>query len=274
MDRRPQGNVTFLFTDIEQSTRLWELYPVAMWNAFAQHELIIRQACSCHDGFVYKMVGDAFQVAFARAEQALLAAVEIQSSLIAAAWGETDQLHVRMALHSGTTQERNDDYVGPLLNRLARMLEAGYGDQILLTQETVQSLHDGLPPGMELCDLGQHYLRDLVRPVRIFQVIAPGLPSAFLPLKSLNPQQTARIGGPASPPWPASSGRPHHASQPAHASFTVLPVNGSGTGANPVPGDGSGSTNDWSSPLMWRWSNGHHWVRPSPESSVHVTSAA
>jgi class 3 adenylate cyclase len=274
MDRRPQGNVTFLFTDIEQSTRLWELYPVAMWNAFTQQEQIIRQVCSLHTGFVYKMVGDAFQVAFATAEQALLAAVEIQRSLIAAAWGETDQLHIRMALHSGTTQERNDDYVGPLLNRLARLLETGYGDQILLSQETVQSLQAGLPPGMELCDLGQHYLRDLVRPVRIFQVLAPGLPSAFSPLKSANPHQTARALGPASSAWPASSARPYHALQPAHTSFTGLPVNGSGTGANGVHGNVAGSTNDWSSPLIQRWVNGRHGVRSAPESSVHLTSAA
>jgi predicted ATPase/class 3 adenylate cyclase len=185
MTLRPQGNVTFLFTDIEGSTRLWDMYPTAMWTAFAQQEHLIRQVCARYNGFVYKMIGDAFQVAFTNAEQALLAAVETQRGLTIASWGDTGPLHVRIALHSGTTQERDDDYVGPLLNQLARMLAAGYGDQILLSEEAMHALHGYLPPGIGLRDLGLHSLRDLAQPRRIFQVLIPGLPTDFPVLKTV-----------------------------------------------------------------------------------------
>jgi class 3 adenylate cyclase len=188
--RRPHGVVTFLFTDIVGSTRLWEQFPAGMPAAFAQHERLLRQACLAHGGFVYKMVGDALQVAFASAGQAALAAVEAQRALLTAAWGETGPLAVRMALHSGQTEERSDDYVGPLLNRLARMLDAGAGGQILISQSTADLLAPALPPTIRLHDLGQHRLKHLANPEHIFQAIVPGLPAHFPALKTLTARPT------------------------------------------------------------------------------------
>jgi predicted ATPase/class 3 adenylate cyclase len=182
--------VTFLFTDIVGSTRLWEQFPADMPAAFAQHERLLRQACLAHGGFVYKMVGDALQVAFASAERAAQAAVAAQRALLQAAWGPTGPLAVRMALHSGQTEERSDDYVGPLLNRLARMLDAGAGGQILVSQATACLLESALPVEMALRDLGEHRLKHLTRPERIYQLLAPDLPGHFPPIRTLAARPT------------------------------------------------------------------------------------
>ncbi len=185
MDLRPSGLVTFLFTDIVGSTHLWEHYPTAMPAAFDLHEQVLRQACNAHSGFIYKMIGDAFQVAFVTATQAVLAAVAAQRGLRSAAWGATGPISVRMALHSGHTEERSDDYIGPLLNRLARMLATGAGGQILLSQATMVLIQRNMPNGISLQDLGIHQLKNLIHPEHIFQVVVPDLPAAFPPLKSL-----------------------------------------------------------------------------------------
>jgi class 3 adenylate cyclase/tetratricopeptide (TPR) repeat protein len=212
---RPQGIVTFLFTDIEGSTHLWEHHPVAMWEAFLQHERIIRDACTRHDGFIYKMIGDAFQVAFSTAKQALHAAVDAQRGLIRCPWGETGPLKVRMALHTGRTQERADDYVGPLLNRHARLLAAGAGGQILLSQRTAQDLEPDLGPESTLLDLGEYLLPDLVQPEHIFQVLVPDGPMTFPPLKCAHEDGgivlTDQDALPAITPLPRRSRMPFHA---------------------------------------------------------------
>ncbi|MGE5222504.1 MAG: adenylate/guanylate cyclase domain-containing protein, partial [Omnitrophica WOR_2 bacterium] len=181
---RPAGTVTFLFTDIEGSTQLWESYPDAMPAAFARHEAIIRSTMETHSGFVYKMVGDAFQVAFATAPDALAAAIDTQRALLAEPWVEVGSLKVRIALHTGVTEERGDDYVGPTLNRAARLLNAGYGGQILLNQSTFELVHDRLPPGISLQDLGKHYLKDIASPEHIYQPAGPGLAPGFPPLRT------------------------------------------------------------------------------------------
>ena len=180
----PSGTVTFLFTDIEGSTRLWETLPEPMKLAFARQEAILREGITSHGGYPYKMIGDAFQAAFSSALDALNAAVEIQRSVSAEAWGETP-IRVRMALHSGVTEERGDDYVGPILNRLARLLSIGYGGQILLTAATTDLLIDQLPEEIQLIDKGVHHLKDLLRPEHIYQVDAPGLRSSFPALKTI-----------------------------------------------------------------------------------------
>ncbi len=185
---RPSGTVTFLFTDIEGSTQLWEHYPEGMQRAFARQEAIFRQSMAGHGGYVYKMIGDAFQVAFQTAPGALAAALAAQRGLLAEDWDEIGALRVRMALHSGVTEERGDDYVGPDLNRVARVLSAGYGGQVLLNQSTYELVRDHLPPGADLLDLGEHYLKDLVHPEHIYQLAAPGLPEVFPPLKTADPQ--------------------------------------------------------------------------------------
>ena len=182
---RPSGTVTFLFTDIEGSTHLWETHPEQMQLAFARQEQILRRGIESFGGYPYKMIGDAFQAAFSTTSSALQAAVEIQRALNAQSWGETP-IRVRMALHAGVAEERGDDYVGPVLNRPARLLAAGYGGQILLTQAAADLVADQLPNGIELKDLGVHFLKDLVRPEHIYQAVAPGLPVDFPPLKTID----------------------------------------------------------------------------------------
>jgi predicted ATPase/class 3 adenylate cyclase len=183
---QPSGIVTFLFTDIEGSTRRWETQPELMKVAFAQQEKIMREMMAAHGGYVYKMIGDAFQVAFVHAADALAAAVSAQRALHAEHWGEIGPIKLRMALHTGMTDERGDDYVGPLLNRVARLMSAGHGGQILLTQATCDELADRLPPDVTLKDMGERRLRDLIRAERVYQVVMAGLPADFPPLKTLD----------------------------------------------------------------------------------------
>lgn len=188
---RPTGTVTFLFTDIEGSTKSWEANPAAMNAAFARQEAIIRNAIETNGGYAYKMIGDAFQAAFPTAPQALRAAIDAQRTLHSETWpAETGEVRVRMALHTGVTEERGDDYVGPALNLVARILSAGHGGQILLSSVTQELVLEALPPGTDLEDMGEHRLKDLTRPERIFQLLAPGLPglgliSEFPPLRTL-----------------------------------------------------------------------------------------
>jgi predicted ATPase/class 3 adenylate cyclase/Tfp pilus assembly protein PilF len=181
----PTGTVTFLFTDIEGSTKLWEGYPEAMKTAHARHESIIREVVAVHGGYTYKMIGDAFQVAFATAPEALAAALDAQRALHAEPWAETGPIRVRMALHTGVTEERGDDYVGPVLNRAARLLGVGHGGQVLLTQSTYDLVCDVLPHDVSLRDLGEHRLKDLIRPEHIYQLTPSDLPSDYPPLKNL-----------------------------------------------------------------------------------------
>ena len=186
MTSLPSGTVTFLFTDIEGSTQWWEGHPKWMSHAFARQETILRATAAAHGGYVYKMIGDAFQIAFDTALDALGAAIDAQRALNAEQWGEFGPLRVRMALHTGVTEEREDDYVGPVLNRLGRLLSVSRGGQILLTQATYELVCDYLPEGADLRDLGTHRLKDLVRPEQIYQVSVPGLPSDFPAPKTLD----------------------------------------------------------------------------------------
>jgi predicted ATPase/class 3 adenylate cyclase len=182
----PTGTVTFLFTDIEGSTRLWEQHPEAMRAALARHDALLRHAIGTYGGRVFKSMGDAFCAAFATAPEALVAALSGQRALQAEAWNETGPLQVRMALHTGAAEERDGDYFGPPLNRVARLLEAGRGGQILLSLATQELARDRLPEGASLRDLGEHRLKDLVRPERIFQLLAPDLPADFARLRTLD----------------------------------------------------------------------------------------
>jgi class 3 adenylate cyclase len=186
LSMRPTGTVTFVFTDIEGSTVLWEHEPEAMRCAFARQEAIVREAMAAHGGYVYKMIGDAFQVAFSTASAALAAASAAQRALHAEPWGLIDIVKVRMALHTGVTEERGGDYVGPDLNRIARLLAVGHGGQVLLSQATADLVRDHLPEGVALRDLGEHSLKDLIRPERIYQVIAQGLSDDYPPLKTVH----------------------------------------------------------------------------------------
>jgi predicted ATPase/class 3 adenylate cyclase/DNA-binding XRE family transcriptional regulator len=195
---RPSGTVTFLFTDIEGSTARWEHAPAQMSVAFHRHETLLRQAIADHGGYAYKMIGDAFQAAFATAPAALAAALTAQRALAAEDWDAIGPLRVRMSLDSGMVEERGDDYVGPLLNRTARLLATGYGGQILLSAAAHELVWNQLPPEVSLRDLGTHQLKDITRPEPIFQVVAEDLPAEFPPLRTMA-AQTPPLPHPATP---------------------------------------------------------------------------
>jgi predicted ATPase/class 3 adenylate cyclase len=182
----PTGTVTFLFTDIEGSTRLWEQDSSAMQVALARHDELLRSAIESNGGHVFKTVGDAFCCAFPTAPDALKAGLEAQRRLLSSAWDQTGPLLVRMALHTGAAQERDGDYFGPPLNRVARLMSAAHGGQVLLSLPTQELVRDQLPAGAALINLGEKNLKDLFRPERVFQLSAPGLPSEFPPLRTLD----------------------------------------------------------------------------------------
>jgi predicted ATPase/class 3 adenylate cyclase len=186
----PTGTITFLFTDIEGSTRLWEQHKAAMRSALARHDALVRHAIAAHDGVVFKTAGDGFHAAFARAPDALAAALESQRALYNEVWGPTGPLRVRMVLHTGVVEICDGEYVGIPLNRAARLMAIGYGGQTLVSQATAELVHDHLPPDVRLRDLGEHRLKDLTRPEQIFQLVAPDLPTDFPPLKTLAARPT------------------------------------------------------------------------------------
>ena len=187
MTALPTGTVTFLFTDIEGSTARWEQQRQAMQAALARHDAILREVIAVHGGHVFKTVGDAFCAAFATAPAALEAALAAQRALAGEDWGEgLGPLRVRMALHTGAAEERDGDYFGPPLHRVARLLSTGHGGQILLSHVTEELVCDQLPAGVELRDVGEHRLKDLGRPEHVFQLVAPDLQADFPPLKSLD----------------------------------------------------------------------------------------
>jgi predicted ATPase/class 3 adenylate cyclase len=201
MSGLPSGTVTFLFSDIEGSTRIWEAHPEAMRVALVRHDELIRTAIDQHDGHVFKTIGDAFCAVFRTAPDALNAALEAQLALVSEPWPSPIQLKVRMALHTGTAEVHDNDYFGQPLNRVARLLAAGHGGQVLLTLATEELVRDALTLSASLQALGEHRLRDLNRPETVFQLQHPGLPVNFPPLKSLDqfpnnlPQQlTSFIG--------------------------------------------------------------------------------
>src|SRR5215211_3095029 len=183
----PSGTVTFLFTDVENSTRLWEKSPESMEVSLRRHDAILREAIEEHGGFVFKTVGDAFCATFPAASGALQAALAAQEALLSEPWeAQPDApLRARMALHTGAAQERDGDYFGPPLNRVARLLSAAHGGQVLLSSTTQELVRDQLPQDSHLRDLGKRHLKDLSRPERVFQLTASELPSEFPPLRTL-----------------------------------------------------------------------------------------
>jgi predicted ATPase/class 3 adenylate cyclase len=189
---RPTGTVTFLFTDIQGSTQLWQQYAAVMPQALGRHHAILRQAVEDHGGYVFQIIGDAFCAAFHTAQDGLRAAIEAQRRLRDEPWGETGPIRVRMALHSGAAEVRPDDYTsgeyvsGLTLSRAARLLSAGHGGQVLLSQATAELLAYDLPEGTGLRDLGEHRLKDLQRPEHIYQAATGDLILDFPPLKTVD----------------------------------------------------------------------------------------
>jgi predicted ATPase/class 3 adenylate cyclase len=181
---------SFLITDIEGSTRLWEERATEMAGALALHDALLRSAVEGNDGSVIKTTGDGLLAVFAEPVAAISAALDAQRSLRDADWGEIGQLRVRMAIHAGTAEIRDGDYFGPALNRSARILAIGHGGQILVSAMAGVLAGDSLPSGTELRDLGSHRLRDLDRPEQVFQVAVADLPREFPPLRSLSTRRT------------------------------------------------------------------------------------
>jgi len=185
MSELPTGTVTFLFTDLESSTRLWEEYGEAMRGALARHDAVLREAVEAHGGVLVKTTGDGVHAVFAAAETALAAAAAGQRGLAAEPWPATGPLRVRMGVHSGTAESRDGDYFGPVLNRAARLMAAAHGGQVLVSLVTEELVRDSLPAGLGVVELGEHQLRDLSRSERIFQLVGPGLEDDFPALRSL-----------------------------------------------------------------------------------------
>ncbi|HEX6269173.1 MAG TPA: adenylate/guanylate cyclase domain-containing protein [Anaerolineales bacterium] len=182
------GTVTFLFTDIEASTKLWEQYSEAMKAALARHYAILQEAVETHAGQVVENTGDGILAIFNTGLDGVAAALMAQQALNAERWSgiEPQAIRVRMGLHTGETEMREGMYAGPVLNRAARLMSIGHGGQTLLSTVTADLVRDQMPDGASLQDLGEHRLKDLVRSERVYQLIHPGLPADFPPLKSLN----------------------------------------------------------------------------------------
>lgn len=181
----PSGTVTFLFTDIEGSTRLWERYPSQMKGAVSRHDEILRSTLEASGGSVFKTVGDGFCVVFPSVSDALGAALSAQAALKSELWPEGVEFQVRIALHTGGAELRDGDYFGLALSQTARILAAAHGGQVLISQAALELLADSVRMDVAFKDLGEHRLKDLTRPQRIFQLLHPTLPSDFPPLRTL-----------------------------------------------------------------------------------------
>lgn len=183
MSGLPSGTVTLLFTDVEGSTRLWDAERDAMAAALRRHDEILRGAIEQVGGYVFKTVGDSFCAAFSAARAGLDAALAAQRVLAAQSWPTSRPIVVRMGLHAGVCEERDGDYFGPAVNRVARLLAVASGGQVLVSGVAAELLSDELPEGVDLRELGTRQLKDLSRPERIYEVEA-----AFL---------ATRLGAPA-----------------------------------------------------------------------------
>lgn len=180
----PVGTVTFLFSDIEGSTQRWDRSRTAMQEAVRLHDRLMHAAIASNGGHVFKTIGDAFCAAFATPESAAAASLEAQRSLSAADFSAVEGLRVRMAINTGTADERNGDYFGPTLNRVARLLSLGHGGQVLLSGIAADLVRENPPAQTALADLGAHVLKDLERPERVYQLLAPGLQRDFPELRA------------------------------------------------------------------------------------------
>lgn len=184
----PTGTVTFLFTDIEGSTRLWEKHPEAMKSALAKHDSILREAIESHHGNIIKTTGDGVHAVFKTVIDSVRATIAAQTALHTSFNLQFSPLllKVRMGLHTGEAELRDGDYYGSSLNRAARIMTIAHGGQILISNATAELIREQLPAGITLQDLGEHRLKDLTRLEHIYQVNDPALPNEFPPVKTLD----------------------------------------------------------------------------------------
>jgi predicted ATPase/DNA-binding SARP family transcriptional activator len=173
------NTVAFLFTDIEASTRRWEGDRQAMGADLARHDELLRSEMEQAGGRVFAHTGDGLCGSFPTASAAVAAAVAAQRALIRQPWDAAEPLRVRMAVHAGAAESRGDNWVGPPLNRTARLLSLAAGGQVLCSRAAADLAGDDLPAGVRLRDLGEHRLADLARPEQVFAVEHPDLPAAF-----------------------------------------------------------------------------------------------
>jgi len=188
MGELPSGTVTFLLTDVEGSTALWEAAPDQMRATLARHDVLFEDAISTH-GEVHirpRGEGDIRFAVFASAPDAVAAALAIQRAFAAEDWLTPRPIRVRIGLHTGEADLRNGDYYGSAVNRCARLRGIGHGGQILLSEATAALARARLSDGARLLDLGEHRLKDLTRPERVYQHVADDLPREFPPLASLD----------------------------------------------------------------------------------------
>jgi predicted ATPase/class 3 adenylate cyclase len=181
----PSGTVAFLFSDIEGSTRRWDAHADAMRDAVRRHDEIVRSEIERRRGYVFKTIGDAFCASFWSVAEALEAAVDSQRRLGRENFADVDELRVRMAIAAGEADERSGDYFGTAVNRVARLVSAGHGGQILVSGDAADLVTGSLPAGITLRQLGTIALRDLRAPERVFQAIGAELPTEFKPLRTL-----------------------------------------------------------------------------------------
>ncbi len=201
MSDLPAGTVTFFFSDIEGSTRLLEALGAAYPDVLDRHRAIVRRAFAAHGGHEVNTQGDSFFAAFASAPDAIRAAVEIQRALAAEAWPEAGPVQVRIGLHTGDGLVVDGDYVGLDVHRAARVMAAAHGGQILASATTAGLAERAGVDGLELRDLGEHRLRDLSMPERLYHVVVPGLDRAFPAPRTLEsvpnnlPRRLSRVVG-------------------------------------------------------------------------------
>ena len=182
----PIGTVTFLFTDIEGSTRLLQQLGDGYPELLSEHHRLLREAVDKAGGAAFGSEGDALFAAFASAPSALAASVAAQRALSAQQWPGGASVRVRMGLHTGEGVVRDGTYVGLDVHRAARIAAVGHGGQVLLSDTTRALVENSLPPGVELRDLSRHRLKDLAQPEHIFETVIAGLPSQFPALRSLD----------------------------------------------------------------------------------------
>ncbi|GMQ86260.1 MAG: LuxR family transcriptional regulator [Acidimicrobiia bacterium] len=184
----PEGIVTFLFTDVEGSTKLWEEAPDSMMEAVRQHDQAIEQTAVAHHGIPVRPrgEGDSRFVVFSGAPDAVAAAADIQRRLVEIEWATPRPLRVRIALHTGTADLQLGDYYGSSVNRAARLRAIAHGGQTLMSGSTWELVQDQLPANVTVQDMGKHRLKDLTRPERVYQIDAEGLDDGFPPLDSLD----------------------------------------------------------------------------------------
>jgi DNA-binding NarL/FixJ family response regulator/class 3 adenylate cyclase len=186
------GTLTFLFTDIEGSTRLLKRLGRRYEQVLSDHQALLRESFARFGGSEVDTQGDAFFVVFGRAIDAVRAAVDAQRAFAAYDWSDARAVRIRMGIHTGEPEISGDRYVGLGVHRGARICAAAHGGQVLLSSAVRELVHDGLPAGVELRDLGDHRLKDLDFPEHIFQLVIPGLNNRFPPLQNADAGKVER----------------------------------------------------------------------------------